>query len=49
MLKKTAILRILLIRVADKETLDRSLTALRSKKIFFLDPRKSDGNTPDTP
>ena len=32
--------RILLIRVADKETLDRTLTALRSKKIFSLSPDK---------
>ncbi len=32
--------QILLIRVADKETLDRSLTDLRSKKIFSLTPEK---------
>lgn len=32
--------RILLIQVADKETLDRTLTALRSKKIFSLSPDK---------
>ncbi len=32
--------RILLIRVADKETLDRTLTALRSKDIFSLNPEK---------
>jgi hypothetical protein len=32
--------RILLIRVADKETLDRTLTALRSKNIFSLSPDK---------
>ena len=32
--------RILLIRIPDKETLDRTLTDLRSKKIFSLTPEK---------
>ncbi len=38
--KKTAEPRILLIRIPDKETLDRTLTDLRSKKIFSLTPEK---------
>ena len=38
--KKTAEPRILLIRMADKETLNRTLTDLRSKKIFSLTPEK---------
>ena len=32
--------RVLLIRVADKETLDRNLTALRTKDIFSINPEK---------
>jgi Domain of unknown function (DUF4340) len=32
--------RVLLIRVADKETLDRNLTALRAKDIFSINPEK---------
>ena len=32
--------RVLLVRVSDKETLDRSLTALRDKTIFSLIPEK---------
>lgn len=32
--------RVLLVRITDKETLDRSLTALRSKQIFTVSPEQ---------